>query len=132
MDKKKEENKRHIFAYVALCTSLIPIIVFLYCLIESGGSGDESGAGAVWWLMFIYCISLGVPVFVISVVFAALGINSKKKKLAIISLAITLMPVVLIIVLAIITTIVSSRTNFDATTMHKEYKQNSVIMMNEY
>ena len=99
----------------------------------SGGSGDESGAGAVWWLMFIYYISLGIPIFIVSIVFAALGINSKRKVLAIISLVITVMPAVLMILLSLISTILFSAINLNTNMMTKEYyKTNNIIMMSEY
>ena len=45
------------FSKVSLVLSVVPIsillIVFLFCLVVSGGNVSENDMGAVWWLMVV-------------------------------------------------------------------------------
>lgn len=46
-------------------------MLYLYCLIYSGGSGDENGPGAVWWLFIFFGVPLlvgGIGLFIMSVI----------------------------------------------------------------
>lgn len=36
------------YAIASLVITLIPVVLFLYCYMTSGGSTNEGGAGAVW------------------------------------------------------------------------------------
>ena len=73
---------------ISLILTFISPVILLYCLIISGGSGNENGAGAIWWLFVIYYWTAGVPIFVMWLTLGILGLNSTHKKLAITSLII--------------------------------------------
>lgn len=41
-------KKGFISSIISLFLAIIPYLLFIYCLIVFGGSGDESGDGAIW------------------------------------------------------------------------------------
>ena len=73
--KGKQSGSFSGYGTIALILSLIPVVVFLFCLITSGGSSDEGGEGAVWWLLLIYYWSLGIPLLITSIVLAIIGLK---------------------------------------------------------
>lgn len=45
--------------YIKIASILLALsgLVYIFCLIVSGGSGNENGPGAVWWLFLFF----GIP-----------------------------------------------------------------------
>lgn len=70
-------------AVVSLVCAIIPLMVYVYYLIEwnPSYSGDQSG-----WIVVIYYWTVGIPIFLVWLICGILGLNSKQQKLAIISL----------------------------------------------
>ena len=77
---------------ISLVFGLIPVALFIYCLIESGGDTSEGGDGAIWWLMIIYYWSLGIPIAIGAVAFAIKATSLKKHILSIISVIVAFLP----------------------------------------
>lgn len=85
----KENNRRSVYSIVSFILSVVPmavlLIVFILCLIVSGGKSGDNDAGAVWWV-FIVMIWIFVPVAPIisipSVIFGVMGLKGKKKAYA--------------------------------------------------
>ncbi|GEM_PF-3023236 len=75
------------YAIASLIIALIPIVLSLYCYIVSGGSQNESGAGAVWWMVIFYYWSLGIPLAIASIVLGIMGLKSNLRWVSIISLS---------------------------------------------
>ncbi|MBR2754102.1 hypothetical protein IKF28_02950 [Candidatus Saccharibacteria bacterium] len=84
--KKKQDCK--VWSILSIMATMIPIILWVYCLIASGGSASENGPGAVWWLMIMYYWSLGIPLAVMSVAFGIEGLKTSLRWLSIISLSV--------------------------------------------
>ncbi|MBQ3441152.1 TM2 domain-containing protein [Candidatus Saccharibacteria bacterium] len=97
--KKRENPKYNIKAYsiIAFIAATIPLLPWTYCLIVSGGSFNEGGAGAVWWLMVMYYWSIGIPLAIVSICFAIAGLKTKYKALATISIVIKIVTIITII-----------------------------------
>ena len=74
-------------AIASLICAIIPLAVLFYCLIISGGSGNENGSGAVWWIFAFYCWTLGLPLLIIWLVCGILGLKSPRRNMALASLA---------------------------------------------
>ncbi len=72
---KKKSSSFSGYGKIALILSFIPIILFIFCFIYSGGSSDESGEGAIWWLLISYYWSFGVPLLIASIVLAIIGLK---------------------------------------------------------
>lgn len=72
---KKKSSSFSGYGKIALILSFIPIILFIFCFIYSGGSSDESGEGAIWWLLILYYWSFGVPLLITSIVLAIIGLK---------------------------------------------------------
>lgn len=89
-DKKKDNPAWSILSILA---TLTPIFLFIYCLIYSGGSGSENGAGAIWWLMIMYYWTVGFPLVIASIVFGFLGLRTSTRWLAITSLVIKILTI---------------------------------------
>lgn len=81
---KKQDRK--VWSILSIIATIIPIILWVYCLIVSGGSQSENGPGAVWWLVVMYYWSLGIPLAVISIKFGIAGLKTSLRWLSIISL----------------------------------------------
>ena len=75
------------FAIASFILTMIPILLIAYAAAASEGEG-ENGKGAIFWLVIIYYWSLGIPIFILSIVFAIIGLKSKQRALAIASLVI--------------------------------------------
>ena len=75
------------FAIASFILTLIPILLIAYVSAASGGE-DESGKGAIGWLIIAYYCTAGIPVFIMSIIFAVIGLKSKLRSLAIASLVI--------------------------------------------
>lgn len=89
--------KRNGSSITSFWLALIPYILFLYCYIASGGSFDESGSGAVWWLIMLYYWSIGIPILFVSFFLAVRGLKSDKKIFSYIGLVLTTPPVLLLL-----------------------------------
>ena len=72
---KKKSSSFSGYGKIALILSFIPIILFIFCFIYSGGSSDESGEGAIWWFLILYYWSFGVPLLITSIVLAIIGLK---------------------------------------------------------
>ena len=72
---KKKSSSFSGYGKIALILSFIPIFLFIFCFIYSGGSSDESGEGAIWWLLILYYWSFGVPLLITSIVLAIIGLK---------------------------------------------------------
>lgn len=84
--KQDKEQNNKIWAFVSFIATIIPICLWIYCIIKSNGKFNENGPGEVWWLMIIYYCTLGFPLFIISLSFGVLGLKTKLCKLAIASI----------------------------------------------
>ena len=86
--KTEQEKKqdRKVWSILSIIATIIPMILWVCCLIVSGGSASENGPGAVWWLMIMYYWSLGIPLAVISIAFGIVGLKTSLRWLSIISL----------------------------------------------
>lgn len=85
-NQPRSNNKA--FSIISFIASLPPIYVLTECFIGSGGSFSEDGAGSVWWFAVIYYMSIGIPLLIVSLVFGFLGLKTKLRWLAIVSLCI--------------------------------------------
>ena len=85
------------YAIASLIIALIPVVLFLYCYVTSGGSTNEGGAGAVWWMVIFYYWTLGIPLAIASLVLAIMGLKSKYYWASIVSLSIKVLLLVIII-----------------------------------
>ena len=75
------------FAIASFILTMIPILLISYVIAASEG-GSDNGKGAIFWLVIFYYWSVGVPIFILSIVFAIIGLRSKQRALAIASLVI--------------------------------------------
>ena len=87
---------------IGLILGLIPIVLFIYCLIVSVGDTSESGEGTVFWLLIIYGWTLAIPFAIISVINSVTAIKINKNPLSITSLVISLITALAIAVILII------------------------------
>ncbi len=97
--KKQEKNNKN-NSFNSLVCALIPIILYVYCYIKSRGDGSEAGAGAIWWLMVLYYWTLGIPLFIASLVFGFSALKKNKLKtykvIALLGIIIDLFPLLYI------------------------------------
>lgn len=84
---------RSVWAVLSMVCSMIPVILWAYCFIASGGDAQENGRGAVWWLIFFYYFTVGFPLAGLSIVFGAAGLNTRLDRLARISLSIKMLTI---------------------------------------
>ena len=89
------------FAIVSFVLTMIPILLISY-VIAAGHGESEGGDGAIGWLIIIYYWSVGFPIFVLSIIFAIIGLKSPRKPLAIASLIIKFTAPISIIILSLI------------------------------
>jgi len=94
---KKQDRK--VWSILSIIFAIIPITLWVYCFIASGGSASENGPGAIWWLIAIYYLSLGIPLAVISMAFGIIGLKTSLRWLSIISLLLKAMMIIAIILL---------------------------------
>jgi len=95
-DSKKIKRSR-ILAIISFLLSIVPIAIYIYCEIASGGSGNESEEGAVWWYFVIYWLFAGIPVMLVSLITGIISFILKKNILAPISLFIALLPFLILL-----------------------------------
>lgn len=98
-EKKQDRKVRSILSIIA---TIIPIILWVYCFITSGGSASENGPGAVWWLVIMYYWSLGIPLAAISIVFGIDGLKTSLRWLSIISLLLKAIMIIAIVLLLLV------------------------------
>lgn len=84
---------------ISIIAALMPVLLYVFCLISSRGSTSENGPGAVWWLMVLYVESLGWPIFATAIVTGILGLKSKAKWLSVVSLAVQVLVAAYVIML---------------------------------
>ena len=51
---------RSVWAVLSMVCSMIPVILWAYCFMASGGDTQENGRGAVWWLIFFLLFYSGL------------------------------------------------------------------------
>lgn len=78
---KRNNKLGKISAIIFICTVIIILATFLICMLESKGSFNEDGDGAVWWLFIIVLLPTIVS-FIVTGVFAIISVSnySKDKK----------------------------------------------------
>jgi hypothetical protein len=86
-------KSRSIWAVLSMVCSMVPVILWAYCFIASGGDTQENGRGAVWGLIFFYYFTVGFPLSGLSIVFGAAGLNTRLDRLARISLSIKMLTI---------------------------------------
>ena len=86
-------KSRSVWAVLSMVCSMIPVIIWTYCFIASGGDTQENGRGAVWGLIFFYYFTVGFPLAGLSIVFGAAGLNTRLDRLARISLSIKMLTI---------------------------------------
>ena len=86
-------KSRSVWAVLSMVCSMIPVILWTYCFIASGGDTQENGRGAVWGLIFFYYFTVGFPLAGLSIVFGAAGLNTRLDRLARISLSIKMLTI---------------------------------------
>lgn len=99
-DKKVNNKKNGNKAIISVFAAAAPITLFIYCLITSGGSFSEGEPnGGIWWLVILYYWSVGIPLCVLSIMFAIQGLKSNLRWLAIFSLCLKVALIVLIVLI---------------------------------
>ena len=88
-------------SYIAIILSVIPIILFIYLLISSHGSFNENGDGSIWWFLFFYYATVGIPFFITSIILGFLGLKYSKMA-SLISLSINFIKIIFMFILLII------------------------------
>ena len=99
---KIEQNKKQgckVWSILSIITAIIPVLLWAYCFIVSGGSTSENGPGAVWWLMIMYYWSFGLPLAIISIAFGIVGLKTSLRWLSEISLSLKVVMIVAIVLL---------------------------------
>lgn len=76
---------RHLSGLISLVTAILPILLYIICVVLSHGEGED-GDGAIGWLLVLYLWFAAIPVFLISVVTGIYGIKGKTKILAVLGL----------------------------------------------
>lgn len=100
-----QERNNKPWAVLSMVATIIPILLWLYCIVTSKGSFNESGTGVVWWLMVIYYWTLGIPLFIMSLVFGVKGLKTNSYKLATASILLkvaTIVGIILFVVFSMI------------------------------
>ena len=86
-------KSRSVWAVLSMVCSMIPVILWAYCFIASGGDTQENGRGAVWILIFFYYFTVGFPLAGLSIIFGTAGLNTRLDRLARISLSIKMLTI---------------------------------------
>lgn len=106
LNGKNRESK--ISLILASLPVAIVIIVFLFCLVVSGGSTSENDMGAVWWI-FVVSIWIMTPVTIImnilSVYYGVKGLREKHTKYAWVGITIVLIELIIAILIYGVTTL---------------------------
>ena len=97
---RMSESKK--YARISLILALIPVILIVFCYIKSLGSFDESGAGAIWWIVILYFMTVGIPVAIASIILGIVSFLYNKNALAIISILIVLFPLIFSLFLSLL------------------------------
>ena len=92
---KKVKIRYRLYGILSIILGLIPILLYVYCIKTANGE-DENGAGAIIWLLVIYIWSIGIPIFISSIVLGILSLKEKINIYAILGLIITLIPAIYI------------------------------------
>ena len=93
----KRKSGTGAYSIIAFILALIPILFFKYCTFKSSGSANEnSEGGAAFWLFIIYFWTIGPVLACLSIVFAIMGLRTRLKALAIISLIIQIAPIIFV------------------------------------
>lgn len=95
----KNQKKYGYRAIISLVATIIPILLFTYCFITSGGSMSENGPGAIWWLMIMYYWSIGVPLLAVAIAFGILGLRTNLRWVAILSLSLKALTLIFVVLL---------------------------------
>ena len=83
----------------SICLSVLPFILYTFCLNASGGSLKQEGGAAQWWILAAYYITtIGFILGVLSISFAFAALRTRYRGMAIISL---LIKAIYIIILAL-------------------------------
>ncbi len=95
---KQKDHK--VWSIVSIISALIPLFLWTYCIIISGGNTNEGqSSGGVWWLMIWYYFTIGFPLMIVSVAFGIIGLGTSLKGLATLSLIIKTLTIIFVMLL---------------------------------
>lgn len=97
--EQRGKQDRKVWSTLSIVATIIPMILWSFCFIVSGGSTSENGPGAVWWLMIMYYWSLGIPLAAISIAFGIVGLKTSLRWLSIVSLLLKAIMIIAIVLL---------------------------------
>lgn len=100
--KMRRDKKQEKFSKLSIIFTMVPVALWVYCLIVSGGSTSEGDSGAIWWLIFMYYSSIGIPLAALSIAFGIMGLKTDLGWLSIISLLIKITMIIIIVSLMIV------------------------------
>ena len=92
MNVEKLKNKSYP-AVISIIATVIPMLLWagtLIFIITGRSFSDADGSGVWVIIMAGYYFSLGIPLFIISVIFGFLGLKTKLRRLALVSLCLKL------------------------------------------
>lgn len=98
-EKKQGFNAWSVLSIIA---TIIPIMLWTYCFMISGGRTSEDGPGAIWWFIIAYYCSLGIPLVCISIAFGILGLKTHSRWLSIISLLLKIATIIAVVLLLLV------------------------------
>lgn len=101
-NEQYEEQDRKIWSVLSIMATIIPIMLWAYCLIVSGGSTSEDGPGAVWLFILTYYGTLGIPLIVLSIMFGVMGLKTSLRWLSIVSLLLKIITIIAVVLLLIV------------------------------
>lgn len=87
---EKKSKTPFVLALISLILALIPILLFVYCVIISEMSNDPSNGSG--WLLVIYYWTIGIPNSIIALILGIISYVKQKNKLAICSIIIDILP----------------------------------------
>ena len=98
-EKRDNNSDYNISSKISFYLSLVVFVIFLIGYIWSGGSFNESGSGAIWWVVFPIIMITEPWLLLISVILGVIGLKGNKKILAIVSLTINLLKIIYYLIL---------------------------------
>ena len=97
-----ESNRSSMWATLSFIFTLIPLFMWAFCFIFAHINYNKGGSADIFWLMFSYYATVGIPFCIMSIVFGLVGLKSSLYGLAIASLvikAITILTIALLLLL---------------------------------
>lgn len=85
----------------ALLIGMIPILIFIYCLLQSKGSFSSNDEGIVWLFYIGYTFSIGLIAMLYSVNLSLKSYNALHNHSSLLAMIISLSPIWLFIILTL-------------------------------